>query len=383
VPHTAPVRWSAGRSGDLALLVYAVVALLEIGAVGSLDPVVVALLLGAVAALLLRRRAPLAGPVAAIALAWGAEVVVQLEDLVLNSAASFVLTLVGVGLLPRHGRRGWALVAVAAALPVATYLPLPPQQRSDIVLAPVAILVVAAASGGLTRSRRRLEAARAELVALREEGERSEVELLAADRRAVARDLHDIASHHLSIAALHASAARLRLEQGDADVAAVLRAVEDAGRAALQDLRPLLDVLGPGAVPAQRVPQPGTAQLPALVEQVRAAGLVVRADLRLARPLPAGQALVVYRVVQEGLTNALRHGRGTAQVTVAEEDGQVVVEVVNEVGRRRPGSGLGLVGLRERTGLYGGELVAGRAGRTWTLRAVLPAAPAPAATVAA
>jgi signal transduction histidine kinase len=377
------VRWSAGRSGDLALLVYAVVALLEIGAVGSLHPVVVGMLLGAVAALLLRRRAPLAAPVAAIVLAWGAEVVVQVEDLVLNSAASFVLTLVGVALLPRHGRRGWAFVAVAVVLPLATYLPLPPAQESDVVLAPVAILVVAGAAGGLTRSRRRLEAARDELAALREEGERAEAELLAADRRAVARELHDIASHHLSIAAQHASAARLRLAAGDADVTDVLRAVEDAGRAALQDLRPLLDVLGPGAVPAQRVPQPGTAQLPSLVEQVRAAGLLVRADLRLTRRLPAGQALVVYRVVQEGLTNALRHGRGTARVSVVEAGGQVVVEVVNEIGRRRPGNGLGLVGLRERASLYGGELVAGPSGRSWVLRAVLPAQAAPTATVPA
>lgn len=202
--------------------------------------------------------------------------------------------------------------------------------------------------------------------------------MLTAERRRVARELHDVASHHLTVAALQAGAARLQLGL-DRDVAMqALSSAEHAGRAALGDLRPLLDLLG-GAHATDLAPQPGLAELPRLLRQVTAAGLDVRLTVDGDLPvLPPGPDLVAYRVVQEALTNALRHGKGSAGLHLgswtAEDAVQLRITVDNPVGMRPAlaSGGHGLVGLAERLALYGGSLQASRRSGVFHLQALLP-----------
>ncbi len=199
---------------------------------------------------------------------------------------------------------------------------------------------------------------------------------LAHDRGAIARDLHDVLAHHVSAITVHAGAARLGLPAEGADAARrSVAAVEAAGRAATVDLRRLLDLLH-GADPADR--QPGIDNLDELVDGVRSAGLDARLDT--AGPvtaIPESVGVVVYRVVQEALTNALRHGtRGPTRVGVRHDGTVLTVVVTNPVaGPTGPaGTGRGLPGMRTRVGLFGGSLSAGPTGdgREWEVRVELP-----------
>jgi signal transduction histidine kinase len=207
---------------------------------------------------------------------------------------------------------------------------------------------------------------------------------VAREREAIARDLHDVISHHVSAIAVHAAAARLRLPE-DSPLRTPVLAVESAGRAAAIDLHRLLDLLH-GAEPAPH--RPGLADVGDLLDRVRTAGLAAEVDVAPdVGPLPESVDVAVYRVVQEALTNALRHG-APGPVTVAVHRtarpaaDEVEVVVVNAVRSRAPvpadaGRGLdgrGLDGLRARVALLGGRLSAGLrpGGREWELRAVLP-----------
>ncbi|MFE9426314.1 sensor histidine kinase [Kitasatospora sp. NPDC006697] len=193
---------------------------------------------------------------------------------------------------------------------------------------------------------------------------------LEEERARIAAELHDVVTHNVSMMVIQAGAGRRVLDSGDPEQAReALLAVESAGRAAMAELRHVMGLLAvSGGVEAvdELEPQPGLDQLEQLVARVRAAGLPVELALALPEePLPSGVDLTAYRVVQEALTNAIKHAVGaTATVSVAPEGDFLRIEVANTAGRPGPqagtGGGRGLLGMRERLALYGGELDAGR-----------------------
>jgi signal transduction histidine kinase len=239
---------------------------------------------------------------------------------------------------------------------------------------------------------------------------RMQAEHAAATRRAldeertlIASELHDVVTHNVSVMIVQAGAARQVLAADPAEATAALLAVEASGRAAMTELRHLLGLLSPasadagpaaglapgGAEAGQDLsPQPGLGQLRPLIDRLAAAGLPV--ELRAGgapRALPPGLDLAAYRVVQEALTNVLKHaGKPKTTVRLDYRETDLVVEVA-DAGRPMPaagpapgavpGSGRGLLGLRERIALYGGALDAGpRPGGGWLVRARLPIDPA-------
>lgn len=273
----------------------------------------------------------------------------------------------------------------------------------------VALAVVCAVALGLAvalvRTRRRWRAAVGERGWLLERERESAAEAaVAAERDRIARELHDIVSHTVGLMVVQASAAREVLGTMPDEAATALRAVEDAGRGAMTDLRHLLDLLAPaqdgtdtgpdaGAGAAPRAPLPGLDRLGPLVDRISFAGLPV--EVRVSgepRPLPQGVDVTAYRIIQEALTNALRHGDGgKAEVSVRYAGHALRVEVLNSgpsvltgtaptapttpaAPRPHPeGAGRGLLGLRERVAVYGGDLDARRRlGGGYRVRARIP-----------
>ncbi|SFW57868.1 sensor histidine kinase [Amycolatopsis australiensis] len=193
------------------------------------------------------------------------------------------------------------------------------------------------------------------------------------ERTTIARDLHDVISHHVSAIGVHAGAARLGLPGGDSPVRRSLGAVESASRAAMADLRRLLDLLH--AEP--NAEQPGLDNLGELVETVRAAGLPTRLTLRgEPRELPGSLDVALYRIAQEALTNALRHGRGPVEVELNHGRTEVVLTVTNGLrpdrASRNEHAHRGLAGIRQRVTLFGGQVSYGESGDHWQLRTTFP-----------
>lgn len=197
---------------------------------------------------------------------------------------------------------------------------------------------------------------------------------LADEREAIARDLHDVISHHVSAVGIHAGAARMALA-GDHDATRrSLAAVESSSRAAMEDLRRQLDLLHGRADAGDR--QPGLANIEELVDSVRAAGLAVEVDLPADGPhLPQSLDVTVYRIVQELLTNALRHGDGTARLTVRHLPAQVQIEASNPISAQSySGESLhrGLDGMRRRADLFGGSVECSVDENRWRTTVSLP-----------
>jgi signal transduction histidine kinase len=221
---------------------------------------------------------------------------------------------------------------------------------------------------------------------------------LAEERNRIARELHDVVGHSLSVMTVQAAAVRRRLDADQEVERAALETVEDVGREALAEMRRLVGVLrGPDGARPGLEPSPGLGQLERLAEQFRSSGLPVSVTVTgTPRELPGGLDLTAYRLVQEGLTNSLRHAPGAshADVVVAFEPDAVRLAVVDDgavargsardgelggpdtgepEGDTDDGGGNGLVGLRERLAVYGGSLRAGpRADGGFELVAVLP-----------
>jgi signal transduction histidine kinase len=232
---------------------------------------------------------------------------------------------------------------------------------------------------GFTLGRQSKQAAEAKERAARAEREREErAHLAVAEERArIARELHDVVGHSVSVMTVQASGVRRLLRPDQEREREALLIVERTGREALAEMRRMVGVLRrPEEAPAL-APQPSLEHLDRLVEHAREAGLPV--DLRIegeVRELPAGVDLTAYRLVQEGLTNALKHaGATSAEVLVDYRDGEIEVTVSDNgagVGNG-DGSGHGLVGMRERVSVYGGELQAGpQPGGGFRLQATLP-----------
>lgn len=193
----------------------------------------------------------------------------------------------------------------------------------------------------------------------------------AREREHIARELHDVVAHSVSLIVVQAGAERLALGADQHRTRQTLQAIEEAGRQALTELRTMLGVLGPNAEADERRPQPSLDSLPDLVAAVRAAGLEIQLELAPPAAVPPGAGLVAYRTVQEALTNALRHGAGRATVNVFSDDA-LNVEVRNPIGVAQPGAGRGLDGLRRRVELFGGTLDTGSDGEEWVVTATIP-----------
>ncbi|NTW42187.1 MAG: hypothetical protein HGA44_20300 [Cellulomonadaceae bacterium] len=199
----------------------------------------------------------------------------------------------------------------------------------------------------------------------------------AAERTRIAREMHDVVAHSLSVMIALADGAGAALDRAPDRSRAALDELSATGRTALADMRRVLGVLHEPDAPLQ--PQPGSDDLGELVERFRATGLPVR-TAGLACPLPAdtGLQLAVYRIVQESLTNALRYAPATAlvDVTISRSPSSVEV-VVTDTGAGalvvdQGGAGHGLVGMRERVEVYGGTVTAGPWRGGWRVHAVLP-----------
>jgi signal transduction histidine kinase len=309
-----------------------------------------------------------------------------------------------------------AVVTFAVAGTLGPELPRFPGRLTAIF----AILPAAAAGLGIRELRRRLADSTARLRRAAAEAAAATERALAAERARIASELHDVVTHNVSVMVVQAGAARKIMASSAADAEDALLAVEATGREAMTELRNLLGLLSPaadggsaggsagprpgggpaalrprpGGGPAALRPQPGLGELDALIGRLSAAGVPVELQVNgEPRPLSPGADLAAYRVVQEGLTNVLRHA-GRAAATVGVEWGEELVITVSDDGDGggprdgngaiggdggRDGSGngapgRGLLGLRERLALYGGELAAGpRPGGGWQVRAVMPA----------
>ena len=229
-------------------------------------------------------------------------------------------------------------------------------------------LLLAWTAGALVRTARRARSTR-------RAQQRAEAEAMAEQERvAIARDMHDVVAHSLAVVIAQADGARYAAAADPAAAPAALATISSTARAALSDVRLLLAQLrhreGDG-------PQPTIADLEQLYAQVRGAGVVLRVDVDPAPPgePPAAVQLAVYRILQEALTNALRHGSGEAvQVTLAWRPERVDLAVTNPVRSpgRRTEAGHGLIGMRERAALVGGALTAGEADGRFVVTAGLP-----------
>jgi signal transduction histidine kinase len=313
-----------------------------------------------------RRRFPFAAPAAYWVLAAAitfidGRLIAQTDSLEVVGFASALL----LGYLRdfRKALIGLALV-VASMLIIIENIPGSTQTSSVIF---ITLRFVAAWGAGFALRRRSEQAEAAEIRAVRAEGEREAAARIAVaeERSRIARELHDVVAHAVSVMVLQVGAVRHKLPDSQAEDRDALRSVERAGRTALAEMRRLLAAMRREEDEAEFVPQPGLDSLHALLDEVGRAGLPAR--LRVDGepfPLPRGVDLSAYRIVQEGLTNALKHARASdAAVTLRYRSDEVEIEVRDNGAEtaRDDGLGHGLVGVRERVKIYGGEMSAGTA----------------------
>jgi signal transduction histidine kinase len=380
-------RWPRAADGVLATVVFLGTVFVTDGPGDSLvirpigDVPIPALLVFAVAsaALYWRRRAPLA-VLAVVLVAWASTIGSGYADL----GGVAIIALYSAGRYATDDR--WAYLGVGAAIFVVILDNLAdPAPWGEAVFGAV-VMFVAWYVG--RRLRMRQERA-AQL--LREQAAEAR-RIVIEERARIARELHDVVAHRVSLMTVQAGAAKAVAAQDPEGALRAMGAVEEAGRQALEELRHLLGVLRPETDPDGLGPQPGLADLPRLVEQIRRAGLDVSlATDRVAAELPARVDLFAYRIVQEALTNVLKHaGPGThSKVRLGSDSSGIVIEVLDD-GRGAtvlPGldpddagaRGHGIVGMRERARLLGGTLDARpRPGGGFSVVAHLPTGGEPA-----
>jgi len=319
----------------------------------------------AILVLLARRTAPFAAPVAL----WLIAATLSLLDgsLVVDSAGLYVAGLAAAFMLGslRDGgqaRVGLAVVTFCAAVLMSNN---PDRAAGEVVLVP-AIFAVAWLAG-YTQRGRVMQAEEAEQRAAYAEREREAAARLAVaeERARIARELHDVIAHAMSVMVLQIGAVRHRLPPALAEDADALQGVEETGRSALGEMRRLLGALRRDDEEPDLAPQPGLGSLDALLDHVRAAGLPVRLKVR-GEPVAVPDALDLsaYRIVQEGLTNALKHARASlAEVIISYDADELQIEVRDDGQGASQGDGLGhgLIGIGERVKIYGGDMTATRA----------------------
>jgi signal transduction histidine kinase len=328
------------------------------------DPLSLLLLVAATAPLAWRRRAPLI--VAAVVVA--ADSLLSLLRYDTNSGLSIAIALYTAAAYTERRRLAQVLIplAVVAAVPVAV----DHGNWVEVLLAVTFGAGIPIALGRTVFNRRRRIVRDRELAAR---------EAVAAERSRIARELHDVVAHHMSVMVVQAGAARAVAGKDPAATAEALEQIEASGRAGLVEMRRLLDVLKSDAPDEGRAPQPGLARLAELLDAMRATGLPVEAVVvGTPHPLPPGLDLSAYRIVQEALTNALKHaGDAHTRVVLRYAPDALEIEVADD--GRGPGAdagtdgGRGLIGMRERVQLFGGTLDSGpRPGGGFLVRARLP-----------
>ena len=224
----------------------------------------------------------------------------------------------------------------------------------------IGLLVLAVwLAGVFVSSRREAAVLMAEAAEVKREAEAA----VAEERSRIARELHDIISHTVSVIGLQAGAAERMLDLDPERARQPLQSIQERARESVLELRRLFGILREPEERAELTPQPRLAQLGLLLEQVRAAGLDV--ELRIegdSEPLPPGVELSAYRIVQEALTNVLKHTRASrADVLLRYGDRTLELKVTDDgIGAPANGGGHGLIGMRERAALYGGTLTTGR-----------------------
>ena len=331
--------------------------------------------------LLGRRRFPFAAPAGMLV----AGTALSFVDgrLIPYSFAGFIAAIAAAFLLGSLADRRQAFIGLAitfAALVVIVGND-PERSAGDFIFIPLVFGIAWLTGYGLTRRLEQAHAAEGRARRLELEREAEAAAAVAEERARIARELHDVVGHAVSVMTVQASGVRRLLNPDQDREREALMIVEQTGREALAEMRRLVGVLRrPEEAPAL-APQPSLQHLDRLVEQAREAGLPVEVQIEGdAKELPAGLDLTAYRLVQEALTNAVKHAQATsAAVLVRYEDGAVELEVVDDGRGASDGSsesgGHGLVGMRERVSVYGGELEAGpRPEGGFALKARLPIA---------
>ena len=341
---------------------------------GASDLVV---LVGFAAALALRRLSP----GLALGVAWAAAIL-QMATSAITPTVSDLAVLGVLYATAAYGGRvvRWAGLASAGvgALVASGYLVLVPQWNGGTsgtvdevtrafltsFVGLLALLGLSWTLGQLARIYRRARDSRRAQVAAEQEV------ITEQERNRIARDMHDVVAHSLAVVIAQADGARYARASDPAAVDTALTTIAATAREALGDVRVLLSQLRHSEGES---PQPALDDLDRLVEQLRDSGLTIeRTSSGPPHPLPAGQQLAVFRIVQEALTNALRHGDAVSPVTLdfAWTDQDVIVTVANALrsGSVQGPGGHGLAGLRERATLAGGSVTAGPDGRRWVVR---------------
>ncbi|HEX2857199.1 MAG TPA: histidine kinase [Propionibacteriaceae bacterium] len=256
---------------------------------------------------------------------------------------AIAVTVVGTGLC-------LSVLAVAYGEPIGSTIP-----------AVLEILGVFALGRLLARYRARAVAEGERAARLEQAGALAREAAIREERSRIARELHDVISHDVNLMVLQASVERRMREQADAGGDDALASIEATGREALAELRRMLGVLRHDGGAAPLAPQPGMEQVPELLAQAREAGLDVELVVDPGVTLSPGLGLTAYRIVQESLTNVMKHSGGARAVAAIRHHPDCLeIEVVDDgAGCANPGGGLGLVGMRERVSVYGGTLVAG------------------------
>jgi len=328
--------------------------------------------------LLLRRRFPFGAPAAT----WLASAALSFFDgqLIIDKAG---LTVAGMGAAillgnlrnARQAQAGLIIVICGAAIVIYND---PNHTRGDVIFTPVLFAIGWLVGYALREGAEKSEAAEERAARAEREREAAARVAVAEERGRIARELHDVVAHAVSVMVLQVGAVRHRMTETDSRDRETLEHVEHAGRMALAEMRRLLNAMRQDGEEAELLPHPGLDNLESLVDDVRAAGLPVRLEIRGdAVALPPGLDLSAYRIVQEGLTNALKHARASqAEVDVQYTATELRLEVRdNGPGGPSPNGGVGhgLVGVRERVKIFGGDMTAGtsRAGG-FVLRARLP-----------
>jgi signal transduction histidine kinase len=273
-------------------------------------------------------------------------------------------------------KAGIGLAVVVASSVIVVY-EIPGHATAELVFIPLEFVIAWVAGFALKERAEQAEAAEIRATLAERERDAAARIAVAEERVRIARELHDIVAHAVSVMVLQVGAVRHKLPDALAEDRDALRGVEQAGRTALAEMRRLLAAMRHDGDGVELTPQPGLDGLDSLLEEVGRAGLPVRLHVDGEPfPLPRAIDLSAYRIVQEGLTNALKHARATkADVTLRYEPDGVQLEVRDD-GRgssTSDGLGHGLVGIRERVKIYGGEMSAGTAnGSGFVLSTRLP-----------
>lgn len=377
-PRTWPPR---GMPADVLLAGgLAIAAVLEAVVVGfEARTPAVALLAGVMAATLAWRRAR---ALEATAVAMAAYTLLAAADIATNDllGVTAVLLVLVYSVAMWEGRRRALVGLLAAALAVGAVIVGQGSRLDDFAFA--AMLLGATWATGRAMRARLLDVSRMTERATRLQFEREQEAAAAVveERARIARELHDIVSHSLTVMVVQAAGAEPAVRDAPEEATAAMQAIQEVGREAQVEMMRMLGILRANDVAAALEPAPGIEDVFALVERVRAAGLPVSLDVEGdPRPLPAGVGLTVYRLIQEALTNVRRHAGAVAtRVVLRYERLLIRVSIENDPGTTppNPGTGHGMVGMRERVASCGGSLtVESTAGGGFIVAAALPLTP--------